>query len=77
MSSASPTIRPSLPRVAPALTLELDGTYVAVCLRCERVLPGRHPQRSDALEALHGHGVLSHELGAAQHASHDLSGWDA
>lgn len=63
MSSASPTIRPSLPRVAPALVVAArDGYgYRAVCLRCERALPGRFVFRSGALEAIHGHGVLSHE----------------
>jgi hypothetical protein len=46
----------------PALVVELaPHHYAAICLRCRRNLPGRHPLRSDALTALHDHAALNHE----------------
>lgn len=52
------------PRVAPALVVGVDAGHRAICLRCDRVLPGSHPLRSDALEALHAHGVTAHGEGS-------------
>lgn len=67
MGSAPAASAPPAARVAPALVVDLDAlartgepAHVALCLRCDRRLPGRHALRSSALDALHAHGVTSH-----------------